>query len=206
MISQEKVVVRSASDKDLAEVVQIHLIAFPSFFLTQLGPRFLNVYYSTVLEYSESVFLLALADNCVLGFAAGFVKPNEFYRKLGDKRMKLACAIMPRLLRSPKLSVRVIRNMFEMSARSQNANESAELASIAVAKNAVREGIGKRLLAEFCGEVFARGADQVYLTTDSEGNDSVNQFYRDMGFAMSDSFAQGHRMMNRYVKAKVAQP
>jgi hypothetical protein len=44
------------------------------------------------------------------------------------------------------------------------------------------------------------GYDGLYLTTDSEGNDSTNSFYLRSGFLKKNSYFQGKRKMNVYFR------
>lgn len=61
-------------------------------------------------------------------------------------------------------------------------------------------GLGKALVDAFLKESEARGVEAVDLTTDAVANDSVNQFYRKLGFELSRTFVTPEgRRMNEYV-------
>lgn len=71
--------------------------------------------------------------------------------------------------------------------------------SIAVCPKAQGMGIGRLLVGVFLLECRRRGLEGVSLTTDAVENDSVNEFYRRMGFSLGRSFATAQgRPMNEY--------
>jgi ribosomal protein S18 acetylase RimI-like enzyme len=194
--------IRQASAKDLPGVIQVHQEAFQGSLMTKLGPRFLRVYYHTVMTYDNSIFYVAERGEEILGFVAGFVRPESFYHNLSKHRLRLAVSMMPGLWRSPQLLFRVIGNMrqAEKNSARRETRESAELASIAVLPSKGGKGIGKQLVQAFCEAAFARRAEQIFLTTDAEDNVAVNQFYLRLGFKKSEDFvAPGNRLMNKYM-------
>lgn len=74
------------------------------------------------------------------------------------------------------------------------------LASIAVLPAAQGKHIGAALVRAFLHAAALRGAGAVTLTTDSDGNDAVNRFYRHLGFRLARSFITPEgRPMNEYV-------
>src|ERR1700743_356654 len=83
--------VRTATGDDLPGIVSIHQKAFSNFFLTQLGPKFLQKYYSLVLTYHSGITLVSEEQYVLKGFACGFVDPVHFYRLMW--RTKLAFAL-----------------------------------------------------------------------------------------------------------------
>jgi ribosomal protein S18 acetylase RimI-like enzyme len=60
--------------------------------------------------------------------------------------------------------------------------------------------LGKALMRAFLAQARSMEAQCVYLTTDAEGNDAANAFYRDVGFQQKRRFLQRKgRWMNEYV-------
>ena len=60
-------------------------------------------------------------------------------------------------------------------------------------------GIGSALIANWTQRARTMGAERAFLTTDAEGNDVVNAWYRREGWVVTDEFiAAGGRAMNRY--------
>jgi ribosomal protein S18 acetylase RimI-like enzyme len=100
--------VRPMTQRDLGDVIAIHRAAFPNFFLSFLGPRFLRVFYGFIA--SEGIAIVALADGKLAGFVVGVLEPRQFYRRLMKRRFaQLALAITPIVLRHPSTLARVVR-------------------------------------------------------------------------------------------------
>ena len=77
---------------------------------------------------------------------------------------------------------------------------SCVLSSIAVAPETSGNGLGKTLIRAFVAQARSMDAQCVYLTTDADGNDAVNAFYREVGFQPTRRFLQRKgRWMNEYV-------
>lgn len=181
----------------------IHVRAFEHFFLTQLGPMFLREYYRAVYKYDAGITLVACSPDLgsVEGFAAGFVDPPAFYAHLRSRRLRLAFAALPQLLRNPALLPRLLGNARRVTRNGLQAPSSreSELASIAVSPLAQGKGLGKLLVKAFLAQSRRFGADCVSLTTDAYGNDRVHGFYQTLGFRVRETFiAQGNRHMDRY--------
>jgi len=67
--------------KYIQDVVKVHIDAFPSFFLTFLGPRFLREFYSSFLVDDAGVGFVAIDDS---GEVLGAIVPAFllFYENL----------------------------------------------------------------------------------------------------------------------------
>ena len=83
---------------------------------------------------------------------------------------------------------------------SRKGPKSSELASIGVDPQVSKRGIGG-LVAAFLAESKRRGADEVYLTTDAEGNERVNVFYERLGFMPRPPIRGGRRTEDERVFA-----
>ena len=73
---------RIATTKDIDQIVKIHQDAFGSFFLTSLGADFLRFYYTSFVKNKETVCLVAVDDNEVIGFSAATTKSKGFNTRL----------------------------------------------------------------------------------------------------------------------------
>jgi ribosomal protein S18 acetylase RimI-like enzyme len=205
-IASGQVDIRAATPEDVAPIVQIHRRAFPGFFLTHLGAPFLRAYYRLVLDQPGGILLVAEESGAVVGFIAGFLDPRAFYRTMRERKWRLLPAVAAGLLGAPWLLPRVVASVLRVSRRGNEAvprgPTSCELASLAVVPRAGGRGIGRSLVAAFMAEAARRGASEVHLTTDAEGNDRVNAFYESLGFHRSRQFvAFGARKMNEYARA-----
>ncbi len=197
--------IRSASVSDLHSVVNIHRKAFPDFFLTKMGPRFLKEMYSGYLRHSSGIFLVATDGNGVVGFVVGTTLPEKFFSELRKQRALsfLVCSI-PGLLRNPVLvSKKLFSAIFYRGDEPEELRDGALLSSIGIVPEQFGKSIGKKLVAEFEREAFSGGSEFVFLTTDKLNNDRVNQFYKKNGYTIESSFSQvGNRQMLRYLKKR----
>ncbi len=183
---------RPARPADLTRIVAVHQAAFPGFFLTALGPRFLHAYYRQVLAYPAGVLLVAEGDAGLVGFVAGFTQPTGFYRALP----RLIGPLLLGLLRRPWLVGHAVGRAVR---RHESTPGAAELSSLAVDPAAGGHGIGSRLVRAFLAAAARGGATAVTLTTDARANDGVNAFYTKLGFRLARTVTStGARAMNEY--------
>jgi ribosomal protein S18 acetylase RimI-like enzyme len=186
---------------DLDAIVALHILAFPGFFMTQLGPSFLRVYYQSVLDYSGGILLTESDQNGCIGFVAGFVDPASFYQTLRRRRVKLALAAAVRVVTHPHRLVTLLRNYRRAGEAEKRTSHPAvaELSSLAVRPDAAGRGVGRRLVGEFLSAATSRGAKRVVLTTDANNNDPVNRFYQKLGFECIRTFEPRRgRVLNEY--------
>ena len=81
--AEEAVVDRSVEPPaSVEDVVIVHLAAFPGFFMTLLGPKFLQEYYRCVVEYHGGLVLTETDNSRTVGFVSGFIDPASFYVEL----------------------------------------------------------------------------------------------------------------------------
>lgn len=195
--------IRPAASEDIPLVAEVHVQAFAGFVLTKIGPGFLRRYYRTVLDYPGGILLVAQRDDRVVGFAAGFVEPVGFSRRLRRQVLSLAPHIVGGVLRHPELIGIVAQNAMGVFRGRAVGYEptpgDAEFSSMAVLPSAQRLGVGRRLASGFVEAVCNQGAPAVYLTTDAEDNDHANRLYRSLGFVLQASYrASGGRKRNHY--------
>lgn len=191
---------------DVDRVVAIHLAAFPGFFLTFLGRRFLQIFYSQVIALDE-IALVAVASGRCIGFAVGSVSPGTFFQTLLRRRLlDFARSAVPAVLRRPTTALRVARALLKPS-QARRDRGTATLLSLGVDPALQHEGTGRRLVLTFIDEARRRGAVRVDLTTDRDGNDRVNAFYRSLGFAVvREILTPEGRVMNEYERTLTAVP
>lgn len=198
------ITLRQATSADLDEVVAVHVEAFPGFFLTQLGPAFLQGYYRAVLGFDAGCLLVAEMHGRVAGFVAGFADPCRFYSVFRRQPLTFAPAILAGLLRRPWLIARIFARIGAVLHRGRRtrdergAGNACELSSLAVDPRARHRGIGRKLVVAFVTEARERGLDVVRLTTDAQDNDRVNAFYAGLGFRLASRNGAATRPMNQY--------
>jgi ribosomal protein S18 acetylase RimI-like enzyme len=187
----------------LDEVAELHLEAFPGFFLSSLGKRFLMELYSGFLSQPSGVFIVARQKGRIVGFAAGTTEPAKFFRELRRRRVAaFLLKALPAVVRNPLPVCRKLlyaaRYRGEVPTR---VSTGALLSSIGIAKAAMGTGVASALISAFETEVRKRGIASVYLTTDVHDNARVKAFYAKHGYEILDRFRQdGRRDMYRYGK------
>lgn len=192
--------VRSMRAGDLAAVVAIHLAAFPNFFLTFLGTRFLRELYGAVMR--DGIALVATDGDRIAGFAAGVVGSKSFYRRLFWRRFfQVGLAIAPAILRHPSTLLRVARRVSLRTTSEGATTRGAELMSLAVDPQAQRHGVGRVLVEAFAERARAAGAESLWLITDAVDNDRVKKFYGSLGFTRRRSFTNAEgRALEEYAR------
>ncbi len=191
--------VRIATINDLDRIVTIHVIAFPGFFLTFLGPQFLKQLYKSIIDDKSGVFLVCEASSQVAGFVAGVDQPKGFYLRLLKKKWwRFAMAAFLPAMRNPSIIRRLLRAFSKHNEISTLA--CASLMSIAVDPQMQGKGVGKALVDRFIQEVASRNLSYIQLTTDARDNESANRFYQNLGFLCTRTFTTPEgRAMNEYL-------
>jgi len=193
-----RVRIRPMASSDVVEVVSVHLEAFPGFFLSFLGPRFLKLFYGEAMAIQEIAIVADEGGRCV-GFAAGSAAPGAFYRRLIRRRLiAFGMAALPAILRRPSVAVRVARALRRPS-DAQKPEGTATLMSLGVHPELQGTGIGKELVRAFMEEASARRARRIDLTTDKLSNEPTNRFYKSLGFRVAREITTPEgRVLNEY--------
>jgi ribosomal protein S18 acetylase RimI-like enzyme len=192
--------VRPMTGADVEAVVQVHLRGFPSFFLTELGPRFVHELYRATLADPDGFGVVAQDGQTISGFATGTAQPAGFYRRLLCRRWwRFALASAVPVMRRPRIAPRLVRAL-AMPGRVTRQPGRGTLMSIAVVPEGRGQGIGGALVRAFIDEAGRRGVRQVDLTTDQQDNQTGNRFYGSLGFVRERTFTTPEgRVMNEYV-------
>jgi GNAT superfamily N-acetyltransferase len=196
------VLVRPLERGHIRGVVDIHLRAFPGYFLTFLGAGFLEEFYRAFLDEETAISRVAVDGQSgdPLGAVIGTDSPDAFFRKLAARRWwAFGLASLASCLKKPSIVRRLFRALTYRGDPPGRAGY-ALLSSIAVAPEAQNRGIGKLLLEHWAEEARRRDCRGAYLTTDALDNDAVNRFYQRAGWILETSFVTREgRRMNRYV-------
>ncbi len=70
----QEIIIKEAEEVDIKGIVSVHIKAFPYFFLTTLGPSFLNTYYSNFSKSKNTKLIIAKISNSIVGFGAACTK------------------------------------------------------------------------------------------------------------------------------------
>jgi ribosomal protein S18 acetylase RimI-like enzyme len=194
------VFVRGMRPDDAAGVAAVHLRAFPGFFLTTLGGRFLRMFYTASAEFAGGVALVAESGGKTVGFVVGVVDHEAFHSYMCRRRaVAHGLAALPAIVAKPAIVFRLVRALFSRGPQMPSVG-GALLMSIAVDPAAGQRGAGRQLVAAFGEEMRRRGCREYRLTTDRDGNERVNAFYAASGMVLEAAHQtpQG-RWMNRYL-------
>ncbi|NPU95716.1 MAG: GNAT family N-acetyltransferase [Candidatus Omnitrophica bacterium] len=190
----------------LDQITAVHLLSFPNFFLTFLGPTFLKIMYSGFINDKTNAITLVAVDTekeeKVIGFIAGSTKPKEFFKILLRKNWpRFGLAVLMRCINQPSTIKKIYHNVKMRLKNDAYSVDGAELSSIAVLPEYQNKHVGKQLIDAFLKELNKRGIRSVYLTTDKFNNDKVNSFYLRNGWSLEKSFVTPlGREMNLYTK------
>lgn len=189
-------------DQHIDKIVAIHMEAFPAFFLTFLGPRFLREFYRSFIYDSTGIGFVAQdsASGEVLGAVVGPFVPAGYFKRLLKKRWYAFClASTAAILKKPTIIKRLLRAVFYRG-DAPIGPQRALLSSIAVSPRTQGHGVGAALVQRWVEEVRQRGGKGCFLTTDAQNNEKVNKFYQKLGWRIESTYITPEgRAMNRYV-------
>ncbi len=199
--SVPKLTIRRIKSSDIKTIVLIHIKAFPGFFLTFLGPRFLQEFYmSFIIDSTGRGFVATDYSGRVYGVLVGTFTPSGYFKRLLMRRGWAFCvASVTALLRRPVLLPRLLRALFYRG-NPPSGNARALLSSIAVDPELQGNGVGQALMEVWLQEVKQQGIQGCYLSTDADNNQAVNKFYLKQGWRLDTAYntPEGRRM-NLYV-------
>ena len=193
---------RNTKTSESKILTQIHRVAFKDFFLTTLGKRFLNTYYSSGLKSTESISICAVDENDqIIGFSMGCTQAKGYHKRLVKQNfIEFLLQGIAFLFSKPNALWRLAKNM-EKNKITHDDGNYAELLSIAVLPNAKGVGIGKKMIAQFEAEAKSRGCTKIALTTDFYNNDDVIAFYKKIGYGVFYEFTTyPNRKMYKLIK------
>lgn len=194
--------IRKINDTDIQKVVDIHNSAFQGFFLTQLGPAFLTLYYRSVLHSPQGVILGYFENGELCGFAAAAKVARGFNSNLVKSNLfPFILEAIKIFFKSPLSIIRLVRNMTKVGEFVEDDESYAELFSIGVSALHQGKGIGRQLLSAMEADLIRQNIDRLSLTTDYYDNEKAIGFYESMHYkVMYDFVAYPNRRMLRMIK------
>lgn len=189
-------------NQHLEQAVNVHIKAFPGFFLSFLGPKFLKEFYESFVYDEVGIGFIAkgIESKEILGVIVGPLVPDGYFKRLLKRRWWAFClASIKAVLKKPSISKRLFRAVFYRG-ETPSGPQRALLSSIAVSPDCQKCGVGQSLVERWIVEVAGRGGTGCFLTTDAENNEAVNAFYKKLGWKIESAYATPEgRLMNRYV-------
>lgn len=183
---------------DAKPLATLHRRAFPGFFLSHLGEPFLRQFYLGFVDDETAVTVVARDElGEPYGLAVGTTHPAGFFSRLLLRRlMGFVFASAAAVLRDPRTFPRIISAV-------RYRGDTAPGHDGALLTASIPRGPGVALGARCSrrGGIAPTRWARAFLTTDADGNETVNRFHSRDGWTLNDRFvtAQG-RSMNRYVR------
>lgn len=203
MITIKKI--RKADKAILKDISELHIKAFPDFFLTKLGKRFVGLLYKCYIEDKKSEVAIAQDGKDLIGFVAYSYDYPMFYKNLVKKHIvKFALCSLLATVKHPSFIKRLF-GAFRKSNEVQKEEKYVEIASICVNPEKSGKGTGTLLIDYVKNNVDFRIYEYINLETDAKDNDRVNKFYIKNGFKLHRTYTtkEGRRMNEyRYYGAK----
>lgn len=186
---------------DYKQVAQVHLNSFKGFFLTELGIKFLFIYYKSVLKSKNTISVCAINNNLIIGFITGCTLSKGYNKNLLLANLfSFSLFALQTLFTKPKSLIRLFNN-FNKIKNSSDDGMYSEIQSIAVLPEFKGKGIGEALVKEFEKIAIEKKIDKITLTTDYYDNDSVVNFYKRNGYTVFyDFMAYPNRRMYKLIK------
>lgn len=191
-INIDRLIIREGRLDDIDSIVDVHVAAFPDFFLTTLGSKFLGVMYRIFLSSSENAFVVCEMDGRLAGFAVGLMKSSGADFRLAFRFLpELVLALMPSLLRHPlHLGRRIFSRLIKDEGRISIPRDALILRSLGVNPEMRRNGVARRLLGAVEEIAKNKNAKSIALTTDAVQNEHAVQFYVTQGYQELGRFKQ----------------
>lgn len=180
-------------------IAKLHILAFPQFFLTQLGKGFLTTLYQGYLEDADSGIIVAERNNRICGFIAYSNDYSNLYKELVRKHcLKFAVYSLLAVLKHPRFLKRLAR-AFKKSDQVKRRDPYVELASIGVNPKDRGRGVGSHLVKYLVEHTDFTKFSYISLETDADNNADINRFYKNCGFELIKTYSTPEgRRMNEY--------
>ncbi len=119
--------VKLATPKDVDSIVAIHNQAFPDFFLTTLGNRFLRLYYNCMCNCKDALTLCAIHEGTLVGFSSTALNSAGFNTKLIKQNSVIFVMEAIKLLfTKPTALVRLVKNFTMKSSDMEDNGDYAD--------------------------------------------------------------------------------
>lgn len=189
-------------DQLVGEVVEVHLSAFPNFFLSTLGTGFLKSYYCCFAKHVNGNLIIAIHNGKVVAFAAATSVCRGFNTSLLKQNMLVfGWCFIKLLFTKPMAIVRLAKNLTKTSEKVKDDEDYAELYSIGTIAIVQGKGIGTQLIKRLEKQLKEQGVKKISLTTDYINNEATLNFYQKNGFSVLYEFVTyPNRKMYRLIK------
>lgn len=193
--------IKHAEPEDITELIQFHLISFPSFFSSCLGDKFLKIYYRSYQLTDEHLILVAKTQDKIIGFIAGTTNADLLYQslfrknffslvKLTFKRFLFSKNFRNKVFKKNHFLIQAINSQFltvkklnprKKSKQAPLVSNYAHLFLIAVREEFRGKGVSLDLISEFEKEMRKKGILKCTLWVKSDNLRAIG-FYKKTGW------------------------
>ncbi len=197
------------SPEVIRQVAELHAEGLESGFLSSLGCRFLELLYTAIDENDDSVLIVEMKGDRVVGFITGGNGMRSIYSRLMRRPLRLTFSLAPNLL-SPKKLGGILEVLIKGSGAAPETKQSSlprhELLSMVVASNFRGQGVSEKLYRRLCNYFVAQGACSFRILVGGQ-LDTANRFYGRMGaIAATEVYFHGGAVSRIYVQDLSAWP
>lgn len=189
--------IRTATAKDLDEIVAVHCTCFPNSFTTVMGKHLLKCYYAEFMENNRELFLVSESNenpSKIDGFCMGYYgeSPDGVERFIKRNFVRFSLRVLWLLLTfnglAWKRAASVLRRKNDVIVvndmlRSFVRKDSAELLSICVLKDKRGTGLSSLLVDEY-EQVLQEQRRRVCVLSVLADNERAIRFYEKKGFTL----------------------
>lgn len=201
--------IRPFHPADARRVADLHTEGIPQGFLSQLGPQLLELLYEGIAEAPRSGIWVTTRSEKVVGFICGTLDVHRCYRAVLLRRgPRLVWRIVPELVKIStwkqvfETLLYPLREIGQTTSKGDpstaKAEPTAELLSIAVAREARGSGAAHRLVEAMETAFRQWGHTGPYRVVTVSSDPRSNAFYRKLGFTFARRFRHHGHEMNIY--------
>lgn len=204
MHSASPVVVRAMKGHDASSVARVHIGAFSGYFLTQMGPDFIERYYREHALAPDAYALVATDGDLIAGFLVGTIQGSQVERRFfrrhwpklaatilakaltdGHARRSIAARVpvMQRAARAIFTPARVQRSRSKTAPPEEPSGTRASLLSIGVDPGYRGMGVADMLQSAFIDQARRDGVAWLRLNVKPDNQRAVG-FYKKTGWRL----------------------
>ncbi len=170
-----KITIQKMTKNHLHQVASIHAMVLPNDLLPNLGMRFLEKYYNSIVNSPYSEVMIAIDNSKVVGFINLSFAPELHMKWIMKKNIiALAFAIFRLSFFSPN---RVLEALSVSNIKPDVPIDSAEISFIAVTPFQQKKGIGRQLVEEAHNILWQKKIQYIFTKT-LKSNNYIQKIYK----------------------------
>ena len=178
-MSASSISILRMEQRHVESAVRVHQSAFPDYFLTFLGSRFLFLFYSEILKTEGNQSIIAWSDEnqSVVGFAVSVKDQEHFYTRLIKKRLvAFALAAIVPAIRKPTIIPRLFRAL-KYPGVSRKSPADACFLSMGVLPEMRGQRLAVRMTDQMMLQLKDDGVTSVLFVIDRDINERAKRFH-----------------------------